>query len=93
MTAPDQLTFGKVLFLVAGLAGSLLINRSAQFTSINATDIQSHSFQLGQRHSWDANGGVGIAVPPPSRSPRRSINEPNIIASKPSFSPKRPFLF
>jgi hypothetical protein len=35
MTAPDQLTFGKVLFLVAGLAGSLLINRSAQFTSIN----------------------------------------------------------
>ena len=67
MTAPDQLASGKILFLATGLAGSLLVNLSAQFISVNAADIQSGVFATSDEASWlstayTMTGFAGIAT-------------------------------
>ncbi|WP_331375792.1 MFS transporter [Sinorhizobium chiapasense] len=51
MTAP-ALTPQKVLFLATGLAGSFLVNLSAQFPSANIADIQGGLFSTADEGSW-----------------------------------------
>ena len=52
MMTPNALTPSKVLFLATGLAGSLLINMSAQFPSANITDLQGGLFSTPDEASW-----------------------------------------
>jgi DHA2 family multidrug resistance protein len=66
MPASDAIS-NKMLFLVTGLAGSLLVNLSAQFVSTNATDIQAGVFASADEASWlstvyTMTGFVGIAT-------------------------------
>jgi DHA2 family multidrug resistance protein len=67
MPASDQVIPSKALFLVTGLAGSLLVNLSAQFVSINAADIQAGVFASADEASWlstvyTMSGFVGVAT-------------------------------
>ncbi|RWO54427.1 MFS transporter [Mesorhizobium sp.] len=52
MTTPNVLTPSKVLFLLTGLAGSLLISLSAQLPSANIADIQGGLFSTPDEASW-----------------------------------------
>src|SRR5262249_42411929 len=52
MTALAPLPKDKVLFLVTGLAGSLLVGISAQFPSANIADIQGGLYGSVDETSW-----------------------------------------
>lgn len=67
MSAANKLDTGKMLFLATGLAGSLLVNLSAQFVSVNAADIQGGVFASADEASWISTvytmaGFAGIAM-------------------------------
>jgi DHA2 family multidrug resistance protein len=67
MTITSKLDGSKMRFLVTGLAGSLLVNLSAQFISVNAADIQGGVFASADEASWISTvytmtGFAGIAM-------------------------------
>ena len=63
MTTPNVLTPGKVLFLITGLAGSLLISLSAQLPRPNTIAYAASTFAMaGLNHSLAIDGRAhGIA--------------------------------
>lgn len=67
MATTTKIDAGKLRFLATGLAGSLLVNLSAQFISVNAADIQGGVFASADEASWISTvytmaGFAGIAV-------------------------------
>jgi len=67
MSTVAKLDAGKLRFLATGLAGSLLVNLSAQFISVNAADIQGGVFASADEASWLSTvytmaGFAGIAT-------------------------------
>ncbi|PVE22005.1 hypothetical protein DC522_23635 [Microvirga sp. KLBC 81] len=52
MTTPAAVTRDKILFLATGLAGSFLVNLSAQFPSANIVDIQQGLSSTPDEASW-----------------------------------------
>lgn len=52
MTTPNALPADRIMFLATGLAGSLLVNLSAQFPSANIADIQGGVAASADEASW-----------------------------------------
>lgn len=50
------MTSDKLMFLITGMAGSMLVNLSAQFVSVNIVDIQGGVFSTPDEASWIQTG-------------------------------------
>lgn len=53
MASTNRPDAGKMRFVATGLAGSLLVNLSAQFVSVNASDIQGGVFASADEAASD----------------------------------------